>query len=200
VSTQAELAQHLFLSTRALAELQAKGIVPRSPCPFDVAREAYIKHLRGKKAGWDSDLTEQRARLAEAQTEAQELKNAELRGDLVPRADHESVVIGLASAVVLRIDAMPSKAAPEVRATGSDAEGEAVLRRYVDEARTELADVGRDLLQRSKVASSGRRVSRARAGGLQTTSETHGEPVGGRRAKALPGVECGARTVEDEPG
>lgn len=91
------------------------------------------------------DLTRERARLAKEQADAQALKNAEARDELVPIGEVEEVMFGLVSIVVQRLDAIPSKAGPEVRATRTDAEAAEVLRRFIDEARLELADKGERL-------------------------------------------------------
>ncbi len=124
------------------------------------------------------DLTAERARLAKEQADTQELKNAELRGELVPRGDHESVVISLASAVALRLDAIPSKATPEVRAAGSDAEGETILRTFIDEACTELADLGAHLLAEEQAPSRRPRRARCGAGDVPAAPPADGQPVG----------------------
>lgn len=54
----------------------------------------YIEHLRGAASGRGGEeqaltLTGERARLARAQADAQELKNAALRGELLPAAEVE---------------------------------------------------------------------------------------------------------------
>ena len=54
-----------------------------------------------------------------------------------------------ARAFTQRIRAVPTKAAPEVRATSSDAEGAALLSQFIDEALTELADAMREAGERA---------------------------------------------------
>lgn len=144
-----------------------------------------LEALGALLAGERLDYTAERARLAKEQADAQELKNAELRGELLPRADHEEVVISLASAVALRLDALPSKAGPEVRATGSDAEAEAVLRTFLDEAAVELADLGAHLAKPEPgVAPGGARGPGGGARGVPAPAAADGQRVGRPRKKA----------------
>lgn len=154
------------------------------------------------QAGDDLDLTGERARLAKEQADAQALRNAELRGELVRGDEVEAFLIRLLSAVVQRIRAIPAKAAPEVRATGSDAEGEALLGGFHDEALTEIADSWRRAadwvgsLRKRAIGSSGR----SGGSGDATAAAGDGERVGGPGAEALPGEQRGAGSVEDGKG
>jgi len=91
----------------------------------------------------------ERARLDRARAELAELKLEEERGELVRGAAVESWLVRLLGAVTQRIRAIPPKAAPEVRATPSDATGEAVLAGFIDEALTELADAAREAGERA---------------------------------------------------
>jgi hypothetical protein len=150
----------------------------------------------------DLDLTEERARLSKEQADAQALKNAEMRGELVRGDDVDLFLLGLFGAFTQRIRAIPPKAAPEVRATTSDAEGEALLARFHDEALTELADAARATADRvaargAREASEELRIARTSA---SAAAEADGEPVGRPREKALARVQRGAGTVENEPG
>ena len=208
--TQRALAAHLDLTDRSIRELTAAGVLERGAQGYELeaSRVAYIRHLRERAAGRRSDergpdgpldLVAERARLAKAQADQTELKNAELRGELVPRGDLESSLVALASAIVLRLDSIPSKAGPVVRATETDAEGEAVLRRYIDEARVELADLGRDVLEGRLelrlVAPCDEGSGGDGARGAPAAAPADGERVGRPRAKAKPGKRSRARTV-----
>ncbi len=93
MATQQEIAEHLDLSTRRVRELIRLGVLPagkgRGGLEVDRCRFAFIAYLRGLVSGHRSedgslDLTAERAKLARAQTEATELKNAEARGSLIP--------------------------------------------------------------------------------------------------------------------
>jgi hypothetical protein len=71
-------------------------------------------------------------------------RRAEERGELIRGEAVETWLVRLLGAVVQRLRAIPAKAAPEVRATRSDAEGERLLADRVDEALQELADAMRE--------------------------------------------------------
>ena len=80
------------LSTRRLRELAEKGSLPRTAkgmFPHPAAIQAYCAGLREAAAGRGSDetggqeLVRERALLAKEQREAQALKNAALRGELI---------------------------------------------------------------------------------------------------------------------
>lgn len=75
-----------------------------------------------------------------------ELDVLEREGSLIAVSEAEESWVAACSAISQRLDALSSKAAPAVRATASDAEGEAVLRGFVNEARTDLANLGDELV------------------------------------------------------
>jgi hypothetical protein len=120
----------------------------------------------------------QRARHDAARADLAELDLKERLGDLVPRADVEEALLAVTSPIALRLDALATKAAPEARATRSDAEAEAIIKRFVDEARTEIADAGLAFASRSP------RRRRARARSLAPAASAAGVAVGGPGAEA----------------
>jgi hypothetical protein len=88
--TAVEAAQHICLSPSRFRDLVAQGVIARKPASkysLTKVREAYIKHMQKVAAGRGSDggkaLSERRARLADLQGDAVELKNAVARGDYV---------------------------------------------------------------------------------------------------------------------
>ncbi|MGC9445841.1 AAA family ATPase [Cereibacter johrii] len=91
------LCELLSLTLGALSDLKKRGIaVHRGHDAYDLAATvtAYVVHLRGIAAGRGGEehtasLTAERARLAKEQADAQALKNAALRGELVPASDVE---------------------------------------------------------------------------------------------------------------
>lgn len=89
--------------------------------------------------GENLDLTRERARLAREQADAQELKNAEARGELVPGFEIETTLVTLYSGTQQRLLAVPAKAAPEAHGAKTIAEAEAVFRKYQIEALEELS-------------------------------------------------------------
>jgi hypothetical protein len=148
------------------------------------------------------DLTAERARLAKEQADAQELKNAELRGELIRGDDVDLFLLGLFGAFTQRVRAIPPKAAPEVRATKTDAEAEAQLTAFHDEALTELAEAARGAADRVARRSAGEtaKVIRGVRGRAPAAAAADGERVGGRGEKAIARVERGAGAVEDGEG
>ena len=92
-----ELGRLLGLSAEKVYDLARRGIVVKTaPGRYDVAGsvKAYCAHLRavagrhGTEAAGDA-LTGERARLAREQADGHALRNATLRGELVPAADVE---------------------------------------------------------------------------------------------------------------
>ena len=106
--------------------------------------DAYIPHLRGRAAGHVSadglDLTAERARLAKEQADKLSRENALARGELIYRGEVEGWLVPFHSAIAQRIGALPAKAAPEAHGTETIAECEAVLKRYTDEIREDIAE------------------------------------------------------------
>ena len=100
-----DLCALLELSSGALTDLKKKGIaVHLSHDTYDLTATVrnYVVHLRGIAAGWGTadqaaSLTTERARLAKEQADAQALKNAKARNELV-----EAAQVGRAWADVLR--------------------------------------------------------------------------------------------------
>lgn len=95
MANQVEVARHLYMTKQALSQHIKDGHIPnaeRGGFSLDECREAYIRHLREQAAGRlgkdaTLSLTDERAGLAKAQREAQELKNAVTRGEYVSAAD-----------------------------------------------------------------------------------------------------------------
>lgn len=118
----------------------AKG---RGGLDLDACRLAYIAYLRSVASAHRSedgelDLTEERAKLARAQTEEKELKNAVLRNELIPADD---VLDHWAQQVVktkTHLRALPHQVKSEVpHLTVEEVE---CVKRLVERALNELAD------------------------------------------------------------
>lgn len=146
MSTIAECANHLFLSERRFRELLDQGVVDRQPArgyDEDLVREQYISHLREVAAGRSSsdgpDLTAERARLAKEQADAQEMKNAVSRGELLARADVTAAVTASFARVRARLLAMPSKLVPTILGITSPSELKEKFSDAINEALAELA-------------------------------------------------------------
>jgi phage terminase Nu1 subunit (DNA packaging protein) len=112
--------------------------------------------------------TAERARLDKARADAQELRNAQLRGELVPGDELEATLISLWTAASQRLQATPAKVAP--LAGGGNAtvpQAEAIMREHVHRALHELADAAARADwagSRSSLAGEPRRRPRSQAG------------------------------------
>jgi hypothetical protein len=95
-----ELADYLGVSSQSIAAFANDGKVVRiSRGKYDLRAsvQTYTSHLREVAAarGGEAqilDLTQERARLAKEQADGQELKNRQLRSELLPAADVERMV------------------------------------------------------------------------------------------------------------
>lgn len=91
----ADLCELLGISPAALTDLRHRGIAARlghDAYDLKATVRAYTAHLRGVASARGGEehvlaLTTERARLAKEQADAQAIKNAALRRDLVPAAD-----------------------------------------------------------------------------------------------------------------
>lgn len=91
-----------------------------------------------KKGGLD--LTDERARLAKEQADAQELKNAISRGDLVLPDATDHATIALATAISARFQALGTRLAPTLAAEGKAAGCQEIVDEAVRQALLELAE------------------------------------------------------------
>lgn len=149
MATQQELAAHLDLSDRQIRNLIAAGILERpdqrGSYDIETCRLAYIRHLRSVAQGHRTedgglDLVAERARLASAQADAQELKNAELRKELVRAVDVEKANVSIASAIAARMLQIPAALADRCAALTVPAEVFKLIMDAIRDALTELAD------------------------------------------------------------
>lgn len=136
MATQAEVADHLDLTQQAVAKMLAAGHLPaaegRGNLDIDACRVAYIRRLREQAAGRASegseeeglDLVAERARLAKEQADAQAMKNARERGELVLAEPYTNAVVGLIEGCKARL----------ARVGASVAKGDAGLRVRIDTA------------------------------------------------------------------
>jgi phage terminase Nu1 subunit (DNA packaging protein) len=113
----ADLCDLLRLSPAALSGLvQRELAVKLGHDNYDLIETVgrYVEHLRGAASGRGSEeqaltLTGERARLARAQADAQELKNATLRGLLVPAIEVEREWSGTLRSLRSQLLAVPSR-------------------------------------------------------------------------------------------
>jgi phage terminase Nu1 subunit (DNA packaging protein) len=133
MATDAEIAAHLDISDRSVRELRQRGVFPKArKGRLDECRVSYIRYLRERAAGRASDeaddegldLVAERARLAKEQADAQAMKNARERGELVLAAPYTNAIIGLIEGCKARL----------ARVGASVAKGDAALRVRIDTA------------------------------------------------------------------
>ncbi len=147
VST-AELMSWLALSREGVRQLEERGIISRlgrGEWDLQDCTARYLTHLRGIAAGRRDeggtlDLAAERALLARAQREHQAMRNAVLRGELLPRAEVTAAVRTAFGHCRARLLALPSKVAPRIVGLGAAAEVQEVIKGFVYEALAELAE------------------------------------------------------------
>ena len=135
MATQSEVAAHLDISVRAWADMKNKLDIPKRPT-LDEARIAYIRNIREVAAGRTSekssyDLVAERGRLAHHQANVEELKEKQMRGELIASEDVASMWGEMLLSMRAKILALPGKLA-------STAMGATSLREVEDFAREEL--------------------------------------------------------------
>ncbi len=187
------LAGKMRMDYATLSRLAQRGVVPRPArgrYPFYACLGDYIEHLRERKAGRaasdagdDSpDLVRERALLARAQREGQDMKNAVLRGDLLPVDDVEAVVGAVLDATRAKLLALPTKLAPRwAEATGLNAARDA-LTDGIHEALEELSSTPVLVVasaDRARRRSGLRAADDAPGTEDEAAAAADGEPVGG---------------------
>lgn len=192
----AVLAKIFDCTERQVYDLVRAGTIPRAQRGrYDVlaCTRAYIRHLREVAAGRQAqaggvDLAGERARLAKEQADAQAMKNAQSRQELMPSADSEAIHVALHSAVQRRMLAVPTHVAPLVAVENEARVCEAILRDHIAEALEELADA--EIVPEDSGAPAEpdeqRPRGRRRAARVPPAAEADGERVGGRGAAPLP--------------
>ena len=115
MATQSEIAKHLDLSKRRVADLLIELNLPTKGCDLDTARIAYIKRLRDSAAGRmkDSELdyAAEKTRLTFHQANIAELDEDIKRGELIPAETVERVWSDLVASFRAKILSIPTKAA-----------------------------------------------------------------------------------------
>ena len=145
--TIAELARVLGRSERVIGGRKQDGRIPLTTDGeidlWAIVRRGMEGAASDQKRSAKGDgaliLEDERARLAKEQADAQEMKNAVARGDLIPRT---SVVTGMEmafSAARARLLGLPSKAAPLLMGKTNVAEARDLLAGMVNDVCGELA-------------------------------------------------------------
>ncbi|WP_313603941.1 hypothetical protein [Comamonas jiangduensis] len=137
--SQAEFAQMVGVSEASISKRVSDGVLTRGEC-VHAWLVAYCEHLRDQAAGrlgetLGLDLVQERAGLARAQRESQELKNAVARGEYAPIGILADVLALASSAIVDRLDQLEGqlrKACPDL-----PEEARQVILRVIADARNE---------------------------------------------------------------
>lgn len=137
--SQAEFAQIVGVSEASISKRVSDGVLTRGEC-VHAWIVAYCEHLRDQAAGrlgetLGLDLVQERAGLARAQREAQELKNSVARGEYAPIGILADVLALASSAIVDRLDQLEGqlrKACPDL-----PEEARMVILRVIADARNE---------------------------------------------------------------
>jgi len=145
MATQHEVAQHLGISQKMVADMVAMGQLdkkPRGQYDLDECRKQYIERLRetaaGRAANGDLDLGEERARLAKEQADAKEMENEVQRGALVYIEDVAGAIEKQFTKVRTKLLSVPTKVAPEAHACATVKEVQGLLEQSITEALNDL--------------------------------------------------------------
>lgn len=156
-ATTRELADALVVNERHVRELAERGIIPprgSNGWDLEACRRAYMLHQRAVASGRkrDSDgasgegdesgrlsLTRETARLNRAKADAEELKLAELRRELVRVGAVREAIVSAWSHVRAHLLAMPTKGAPLLHGLPNVHATKAALEEMVREVLDELA-------------------------------------------------------------
>jgi len=197
------IAKLLDLTIRRVYQLTNEGVIPRAEkgrYELVPAVQGYIRYLRDRAIGADALPDESarasRARLLKAQAEAQEMENAKVRGELLPRDPVELAISAVLGVVRNRILAIDKKLPMRVLGCNSLPEIQAISSEMHNEALNELANF--DL---SRCSTGGHtRDDQGGASGTDAASEVDGERVGGSVPKAVSRKQRRARAMVHDSG
>ena len=172
----ATIAKILNLSERRVQQLVKEGILPKTEKgKYDLIAcvRAYIKYLQERafgKGAAPQDTHLERARLLKAQADKTEMEVDTLRGNLIPVETVEADWLTMVMSCRSKLLAIPSRTAFQIATLDDAHEIERFLKRSVAEALTELTEQDDDTLSENQTESDL---------GLDATTGTDGEPVGG---------------------
>lgn len=150
VLTPTELAEMLRMKADTVRrKLAEAGVEPRVQ-DGRVRRFDSLEALSALLASDKLDLSAERARLAKQQADAQALKNAQQRGELVPAADQDSALIGLSTVVSSRLQGMGTALAPKLAAEPKPARCQRLVDDAIEAALSDLAREGERAAQRAR--------------------------------------------------
>ena len=151
--SQVEFAGIVNISTQAVQKLKARGIIDTNRTLLEMLH-MYCAHLRkrAEAAGPDAglatrkdaepgelDLTEERAKLARAQTEKIDMELAVRRAELIPAGDVTAALSSVAAQAAAILDSIPVKLKRESpHLSASDIE---IVKRELARARNVMASI-----------------------------------------------------------
>lgn len=201
--TLAEVAALFGKSSRWISELRAKGVLPEDGASLGDYFDAWIKHVTAAApAIGGTSIDAHKARLAAAMADKAEMKNAELRGELLPRAGVTQAVQSAFARVRARLLALPNKAAPQIVTLKEVVPIQEKLTDLIYEALAELSatrvGVSADGPPGALDGDSGGGAGVVAGAGPAAAAD--GKPVGRRKPASKPGGKRGARKVGHKPG
>jgi hypothetical protein len=134
------LALHLDCSRAYIGKLEAEGVIQQqgSGFPLDQSRVAYLRYLRRER----QQSSRSEAEHAKAKAALLRLRIAEKQRELVPRADFDAVIDGIAGVVLTHLSGMAARCSNDL-----------VVRRKIDavvyEVRKEMAKVALEMADKN---------------------------------------------------
>jgi phage terminase Nu1 subunit (DNA packaging protein) len=140
------LARHCGLSSTVVASFARRGVMVRAGrkgFDLEASVRAYCQHMREAVAAQgrpaQSGTGKERARLAKAQADAIELKNARARGTLLDAGEVEREWTGILRTVRAGVMQIPRRVGSQLGLTPEQ------VRRLENECRTVLAEIGSEI-------------------------------------------------------
>lgn len=150
ILTAHDLGAIVGVSERRIRELRDQGVIPDNGQGRYILGEAvaaYCAHLRpsqGRAAAGgsaeDLDLTVERARKAKEEADRLEMQNAQMRHQLLARADVDAAVTAAFARVRARLIGLAAKLAPILMTLQSAAEAQAAIREAINGVLRELSE------------------------------------------------------------
>ena len=200
-----EVAALFGKSSRWISDLRASGEMPAdgaTVADFVAAWGSYCGARAGGAGGKSIDM--HKARLAAEKADEAAMKNAQRRGEMLPRTVVTLAVQGAFARVRAKLVALPSKAAPAIASMRSAVPVEKKLRELVHEALAELAVTVVEVepvVGDAPGADAGNGGGGARlVAGDGAPAGSDGQPVGGPVPEAKPRGKRRARPVGHEQG
>lgn len=143
--TVAELAGLFRKSSRWLLELRSRGVMPADGATLGENVEAWLAYNSADDET-ALDLTKERARLTKEQADAAEMKNAQLRGELLPLGLYQSAMQSVFVAFRAALLNLPNELAPQIVTVRERREAAEMLTDAVHRALETLSETNFDQL------------------------------------------------------